>query len=77
MIDTQIIIKFPIFITTTTMNKLPEYIVPIHRHTDTGISNYKVLIKASSRYEAMCIAINEFETDGWYIDRDYKTYEEL
>lgn len=77
MIDTQTIIKFPIFITATIMHKLPEYLVPIHRYTDTGTSNYKALIKASSRYETMRIAIDEFEIDGWYVDKDYKNYEEL
>ena len=77
MIDTQTIIKFPAFITTTTINKTPKYLVPIHRYTDTGISRYKVLIKASSRYAAMNIAISEFSKDGWNVDTNYKNYEEL
>lgn len=77
MIDTQTIIKIPRFIATMTINKTPTFLVPIHRYTDAGRSKYKVLIKASSRYAAMNIAISEFGIDGWIIDMNYENYEEL
>lgn len=56
-----------------TVHNTPRFLVPITK----GDTLFKILIYASNSYEAMMIAYENFQKDGWEIDGEYEYYEQV
>ena len=55
------------------IHNTPRFLVPISRNN----TSFKILIYASSSYEAMMVAYENFQKDGWEVDGEYEYYEEI
>lgn len=54
-----------------------KYIVPMQRVVDGKCIEFEVIVSVDTGYEAWCVAISNFEKDGWYVFPRYGEYKEF